>query len=49
MCIRDRSYSCQVGDTLTLKPKAQKLAREAMESMEPRNWACTASNFLVCI
>lgn len=27
------SYSCQVGDTLTLKPKAQKLAREAMESM----------------
>ncbi|MBX3317197.1 MAG: 30S ribosomal protein S4 [Phycisphaeraceae bacterium] len=27
------SYSAQVGDVITLKPKAQKLAREAMESM----------------
>lgn len=27
------SYSAQVGDVITLKPKAQKLAREAMESL----------------
>lgn len=27
------SFSCGVGDMITLKPKAQKLAREAMESM----------------
>ncbi|CAN5685478.1 30S ribosomal protein S4 [soil metagenome] len=27
------SYSVEVGDTITIKPKLQKLAREAMESM----------------
>jgi small subunit ribosomal protein S4 len=27
------SYGCVVGDVLTLKPKAQKLAKEAMESL----------------
>jgi len=27
------SFSCSVGDVITLKPKAQKLAKEAMESL----------------